>query len=235
MKLAFWLSLGLGIVITTGGTNPARCEDSKQNLQEIHTTVQSYLSKESAGLPGTVSIEVGNLDPRLNLAPCAVLEAFMPAGSHLWGKTTVGVRCTAPQTWVIYVTGRIKIWGTYYLSAKAISQGQIITESDITPVEGDLTSMSSGVVTELSQAVNHTSGISISAGIPLRQDSLHLQQVVMQGQTIRLISNGDGFKISTEAQALNNASEGQLVKVKLSSGQVVSGKAKFGGVVEVVN
>ena len=210
-------------------------DSSKQDLQEIRSSVEHYLTRESAGLPGKVTISVGNLDPRLNLASCSALEPFLPAGSRLWGKTSVGVRCIAPQPWVIYVTGNVKVWGTYYVSAKAISQGQTLTDSDISAIDGDLTTMASGVVTEPSQAVNHTSTMAISAGISLRQDSLRLQQVIMQGQTIRLISNGEGFKVSTEAQALNNASEGQLVKVKISSGQVLSGTAKFGGIVEVVN
>ncbi len=213
----------------------AVAEGTKQDLNEIRASVKHYLSQESTGLPGEVTVEVGNLDTRLNLAACTTLEPFLPAGSHLWGKTTVGVRCSAPQTWVIYVSGSVKIWGSYYVSAKSISQGQTISDSDISAVRGDLTTMASGIVTEASQAINHTSTMSIAAGLPLRQDSLRLQQAVLQGQVIRLVSAGNGFKVSTDAQALANASEGQIVKVKTGSGQVLSGTAKSGGIVEVLN
>jgi flagella basal body P-ring formation protein FlgA len=41
--------------------------------------------------------------------------------------------------------------------------------------------------------------------------------------------------VSTDGQALNSASEGQMVKVKINSGQVLSGTAKAGGIVEVNN
>jgi flagella basal body P-ring formation protein FlgA len=56
---------------------------------------------------------------------------------------------------------------------------------------------------------------------------------VQQGQSVRVVSSGPGFRVSTEARALNNASEGQIAQARTASGQVVSGIAKAGGVVEV--
>ena len=213
----------------------AQSNDDRQSTQDIRESVKQFLLREATGLPGTVSVEVGNIDSRLKLASCAAMEAYLPSGSRLWGRVNVGVRCVAPSPWSIYVPATVKVTGSYYVTARSVTQGQALTEGDITAVQGDLTSMSSGVVTEASQALGHTSTMSLGAGMPLRQDSLRLQQVVLQGQTIRLISNGSGFRVSTEAQALNSASEGQLVKVKINSGQVLSGTAKPGGIVEVNN
>lgn len=202
---------------------------------EIRDSVKQFLLRESTGLPGTVNIEVGAIDNRLNLTSCINIETYLPPGSRLWGRVNVGVRCSAPNRWAIYVPASVKVTGNYYVSAKPIQQGQTLSDGDITALQGDLTSMSNGIVTEATQALGHTSTMSLGPGIPLRQDSLRLQQVVIQGQTIRLISNGSGFKVSTEALALNNASEGQTVKVKINSGQVLSGIAKLGGIVEVIN
>jgi len=211
--------------------------ENKQSVQEIQKTAQQFLTKESAGIANSrrVNVEVGNLDSRLSLASCALLEAFMPNGSRLWGKTSVGVRCLAPQKWTVYVPGTVKIWGNYYVTAHSVKQGQTITDADISTVEGDLTTLASGIVTEASQAIGRTSLMTLAAGIPLRQDGLRMQHMVLQGQSIRLVSAGEGFKVSTEGQALNNASAGQLVKVKINAGQVVSGIAKTNGVVEVSN
>jgi len=209
--------------------------EERQSPQELRDAVKQFLLRESTGLPGTVNIEVGSIDPRLNLAPCAALETTLPAGSRLWGKVNVAVRCSEPSRWALYVQATVKVSGNYYVTAHPVQQGQTLTEADITALQGDLTSMSSGVVTELAQVLGHTSTMSLGAGIALRQDSLRLQQVVIQGQVIRLMSNGTGFRVSTDAQALNSASEGQLVKVKLNSGQVLSGVAKAGGIVEVTN
>jgi flagella basal body P-ring formation protein FlgA len=58
---------------------------------------------------------------------------------------------------------------------------------------------------------------------------------VQQGQTVRLVASGAGFSVTTEGLALNNAGEGQPARVRLASGQVVSGMARAGGFVEAVH
>ena len=57
--------------------------------------------------------------------------------------------------------------------------------------------------------------------------------VVQQGQSVMLTSIGNGFSVTAEGKALNNANEGQVVQVKSESGTVVSGIARSGGKVEV--
>jgi flagella basal body P-ring formation protein FlgA len=39
--------------------------------------------------------------------------------------------------------------------------------------------------------------------------------------------------VSSDARALNNANEGQLTQVRTPAGQVISGIAKLGGIVEI--
>jgi flagella basal body P-ring formation protein FlgA len=56
---------------------------------------------------------------------------------------------------------------------------------------------------------------------------------VQMGQTIRLVSTGAGFQISTEGRAMNNAVVGQTVQARTLNGQLVSGIARAGGVLDV--
>jgi len=69
--------------------------------------------------------------------------------------------------------------------------------------------------------------------LPLRQDSLRALPVVQQGQIVRLVSIGDGFRVSAEGRAISNAGEGQIAQARTASGQIVSGIAKMGGTLEV--
>lgn len=233
--LASCLGLACLSAMAIDGTRDSQNVDAKQDLQALRESVKEFLTRESGGLPGTVTIEVGPIDSRLNLANCNVPDIYLPGGARLWGKVSVGVRCNTNAHWAIMVPSMVKVAGNYYVTSRPVMQGQTLSENDIAAVVGDLTSLSSNVVTDPSQALGHTSMMSLGAGIALRQDSLRLQQVVIQGQTVRLTSNGSGFRVSTDAQALNSASEGQLVKVKTSSGQVISGTAKAGGVVIVAD
>jgi flagella basal body P-ring formation protein FlgA len=77
--------------------------------------------------------------------------------------------------------------------------------------------------------------MAMRAGTPLRQDELRSQLVVRQGQTVKVVSNGPGFQVTAEAVAMSNATEGQVAQAKTSAGQVVSGVAKAGGVLEITN
>jgi len=73
----------------------------------------------------------------------------------------------------------------------------------------------------------------MSAGAILRQDLSELPLLVRQGQTVRIISAGNGFTISTDGLAQNNATQGQLVQAKVSSGQLISGITNANGQIEV--
>ena len=208
-------------------------QQQRQDTAAIRQTVEQFLRVQTAGLPGQVNISAGNVDARTNLPQCAAPEAFMPNGSRLWGKTTVGVRCTTPSPWTIYVAATVRVIGEYMTTAAPLVQGHLVGPNDLTKARGDLTMLPPGIITDAGQAVGKTIAISLPSGAPLRSDSLRVQPAVQQGQSVRVITSGPGFQVSTEARALNNAAEGQVVQARTASGQVVSGIAKAGGVVEV--
>jgi flagella basal body P-ring formation protein FlgA len=225
LPFLFALSLGHGAL--------AQEPDARQDPAALRQTVEQFLRVQSAGLPGKAAITVGAIDARLNLPACAAPEAFLPPGARAWGKTTVGVRCSVPSRWNIYVSATVRVHGAYIAAAAPLAQGQSLTAGDLVRVEGDLTALPPGIVTDASQAVGRTLALSLPAGTPLRQDALRAQQAIQQGQTVRVVSAGPGFQVSAEARALNNASEGQVTQARTSGGQVVSGIARLGGVVEV--
>ena len=70
---------------------------TKQNLASIKTKITEFLETQTIGYPGKVSVHAGAIDPNLKLAQCPDMQVFMPTGSRAWGKTSVGVRCNAPN------------------------------------------------------------------------------------------------------------------------------------------
>ncbi|NMM28511.1 MAG: flagellar basal body P-ring formation protein FlgA [Glaciimonas sp.] len=211
----------------------AQANGQMQNAAVTQQTIKHFLQSQTAGLPGKVEIVIGPIDPRLALTACAALEPFIPRGGKLWGKTTVGAKCTAPESWTIYVQANIVVMADYIATTKPLSQGQIITADDLTVLQGDLTLLPPGIITAAAQAVGKSSAVSIPVGTPLRQDSVRNLPAVQQGKIVRLISEGTGFQISSEGKALNTASEGQPAQARTQSGQVVNGIARTGGIIEV--
>jgi flagella basal body P-ring formation protein FlgA len=199
----------------------------------LYRTVEDYLRAQTQGLPGKVSYRITPLDARTRLSPCDAFEPFQPAGAAPWGKTTVGVRCLGPASWTLYVQVRISVETRYLVAARPLAAGQVIGENDFIVRNGDLGTLPMSVLMDAGQALGKTARIGIGAGQPLRGDQLIAPWAVQQGQTVKTVSRGAGFSVSNEGRALNNAQEGQVVRVRTPSGQTVSGIAKAGGVVEI--
>lgn len=206
---------------------------TKQNLASIKTKITEFLETQTIGYPGKVSVHAGAIDPNLKLAQCPDMQVFMPTGSRAWGKTSVGVRCNAPNVWTIYVQATVNVIAQYLVAASPLAQGQTVTEQDMMFESGDLTQLPAGVFTEQSQAIGRTVNISMSAGAVLRQELLKVAPVVQLGQTVMVTSKGNGFSVSAEGLSMAKANEGQVVQVKVASGQIVTGIARNGGQVEV--
>ena len=196
-------------------------------------TLDHYLRTQTQGLPGKVSYTVGQLDSRTQLSPCNAFEPFLPAGSRLWGKATVGVRCLGPSAWTIYVPVQVTVSGIYLVTTRSMAAGQVISAGDVVSRSGDLSALPANILTDQAQAIGKTVKNGISAGQPLRSDFVIAPWAVQQGQTVRLVSKGAGFSVSGEGKALNNAADGQIAQVRTASGQSVSGIARPGGIVEI--
>lgn len=195
-------------------------------------TAERYARLQTRGLPGKVSITVGRLDVE-RLPPCTAHEAYAPPGTRMSGRTHIGVRCLGPNVWSVLVPVQIAVTGNYVVTARPLAAGQTLQAGDVATLSGDLAALPNGVVTDPAAAVGKTLRNALHAGQPLRDDQLIAPQVVRQGQSVRVISRGTGFAVSSEGKALANAAAGQVVQIRMGSGQTVSGIAQADGSVEV--
>lgn len=226
-------NLALLALLAFASAATAQIAPGRQGSEGIREAVEQFLLTQSAGLPGQVAITVGHVDSRLSLPVCAALEPFFPTGSRAWGKTTVGVRCVTPSPWNIFVQATVKVTGEFVSTRVPLAQGQTIGAGDVAKTTADLTALPAGIVLDTAQAVGRTLATSLPSGVPLRTDALRTYPVVQQGQVVRLVSAGPGFQVSAEGRALTNASDGQIVQARAASGQLISGVARSGGVIEV--
>jgi flagellar basal body P-ring formation protein FlgA len=211
--------------------NPA-APAGQEDGEAIRQAALAFLQQQAQGLPGNVSITVNQVFPR-GLAACTSLTPFMPTGSRMWGRTTVGVRCIGDRPWTLYVQARVSVQATYYVAARPLAPGDVLSAADLVARDGDLTMLPMAVIIDPSQAVGSVALLRVSEGMPLRRDMIRSASAVTVGQTVRIVANGQGFSISSEGSAMNNASPGQTVRVKTAAGQIIQGVVKDGGTVEI--
>ncbi len=202
-----------------------------QDHARIRSAVGAFVQQQAASMPGTASFQIDEIDRRIALPECARLEAFLPAGSQLIGKTAVGVRCLEENGWSIFVPVQLRLSVDLLVSARQLPAGQVLQEGDFARQKTETTRLTG--FTDPQQVVGKVLRYGIAAGQVLREDMLRLPYSVTQGQVVQLTVQGRGFTIRSEGVALNNASEGQAVQVRVAAGRVVGGIARPGGVVEV--
>lgn len=205
---------------------------SAADAQIVMDTAEQHIRLQTQALRGQVSITMLPLD-LAKLPACSAHQAFTPQGSRMMGKTTVGVRCLSPQSWSVLVPAQIAVTGNYVTASRPLVAGQTLQASDLNTLSGDLSQLPAGIVEDLNQAVGKTLRQSLGAGQPIRGDQLIAPQVIRQGQTVRVTSRGSGFAVTGEGKALGNAAVGQMVQIRMNSGQTISGIAQPDGNVEV--
>ncbi|MDL2284684.1 flagellar basal body P-ring formation protein FlgA [Oxalobacter sp. OttesenSCG-928-P03] len=204
-----------------------------QSLDELGLIAEQFLIDKTRDLPGKTEIAITPLDSRLKLPACRQPVAYLSQGARIWGRTTVAIRCEAPEVWRIMVKAHVRIHTDYLAAAKVLPQGHVIRESDLVLVNGDITAMRPGVLTGKEHAIGRTVTRSMQPGTAIWAEHLRAKQAIQQGQTVRIISRGPGFSISGEGLAINSAGEGQVAKAKMPNGSIIRGIAKADGVIEI--
>jgi len=201
-------------------------------LRQVEDFVRESLHEQ----PGFRSVVAGPIDSRLRLPACTTLQPFLPSGmdiSRLAGQTQVGLRCLSPSRWSIYVPVKIAIERSYLAAAATLPAGKILQPEDWVVRTADASTLPNGAIDNPQNAIGKTLRISLQAGQPLRAEQLTAPVVIQQGQTVRLVFQGDGFSASNEGKALSRASVGQVIQARTASGTVITGVAQADGTILV--
>lgn len=201
--------------------------------------LQPFVQKEAAdaaahlGNAVRVEVSVGTLAAGLQLAPCERIEPFLPPGVRLWGRTSVGMRCTQGATWSVLVPVNVRISGPALVAARPLAALQPIGPGDIRTADAEWTREPQGVATDASQLDNRVLARPLAVGQPVPLAALRAPQAVGQGDPVKVVGQGRGFAIQTDGIALAAASDGQTVRVRTESGRIVTGTARVGRLVEL--
>lgn len=211
----------------TAAGNDAPAVDGSALTSELSEQVRRLALEASHSAPGAprVEVSVGHLDARLRLAPCQQVQAYVPDGVRLWGKSRVGLRCVqGPTKWNVYLPITVKVFGTALVATSGAGSNSVLTGNDLVLAEVDIAEDASPPVGRAELAVGRTLARPIKPGQSLRQSHLKARQWFSAGETVTVLAQGNGFSVASEAQALNPGIEGQPVRVRTESGRVLTGQ-----------
>jgi flagella basal body P-ring formation protein FlgA len=132
------------------------------------------------------------------------------------------------------ITAQIDLQMAALVAARDLPRGQILAEGDVAESLVPY-AQSKGALKEASQAVGQTLRVSLRAGSPVRDRDLVKTSLVKKGETVTIIAQSGGLKITALGQARQDGALGQTIAVvNQDSKKTISAKVIGPGMVEVM-
>jgi flagella basal body P-ring formation protein FlgA len=174
--------------------------------------------------PLRMEVVLGMLDSRLQLAPCAKVETYIPPGSRLWGKTRLGLRCLeGAARWNVFLPVTIRAFGSAWVIKGNVAPGAVLALDDAMAAEVDWADDRNAIMATPEQWVGQVATRALTTGQALRQGMTRAAQVFQAGTQVRVIAQGPGFQITADGQALTTGIVGQPARVRMEGGRIMSG------------
>ncbi len=171
-----------------------------------------------------MDVTVGSLDSRLKLAACGNIEPYLPPGSRLWGKTRIGLRCVDGMSrWNVSLPVTVNAFGKAWVIKGQVPAGTALTAADVVEVEVNWAEEASPVLRDPALWMGQIATRLLPTGQTLRQGMVKPAQVFQAGAQVRVLAQGSGFQVTSDAQALSAGVVGQPARVRMENGRVTSG------------
>ncbi|POT58721.1 flagellar basal body P-ring formation protein FlgA [Citrobacter amalonaticus] len=192
-----------------------------QNLNEQLTAL---FAERLAGYSDDVTV---TLRTAPNLLPGCEQPALSVAnGGKLWGNVNVLARCANEKR---YLQVNVQATGNYVVASVPVPQGGTLNAASVTLKRGRLDQLPPRTVLDINQIQDAVSLRDLAPGQPIQLTLLRQAWRIKAGQRVMVVASGEGFSVNAEGKALNNAAVAQNARVRMLSGQVVSGTVDADG------
>ncbi|QDY41621.1 flagellar basal body P-ring formation chaperone FlgA [Candidatus Pantoea soli] len=164
--------------------------------------------------------------PQAQWPQCDAPQLQLPGNSRQWGNLSIAANCGQERR---YLQVQVQVSGQYLVANQQIARGASVSASDFRLETGRLDTLPARALMETDNLADAIALRDIPPGQPVTATMLRQPWRVKAGQNVMVIASGNGFNASSEGRALNNAGATQMVRVRMSNGQVVSGRADADG------
>ncbi len=195
---------------------------------DLATQIESFIQGKFSGEPVQVKVRVRT--PPAQWPACELPQLSLPPNARIAGNVSISARCGQERR---FIQTQVQVFGRYLVSARGISAGSRLTAADLTLKEGRLDTLPPRALTEAGKALGAVSLRNISPGQPLTLAMLRRAWIIKAGQSVQVSAQGEGFNISGSGKAMNNAAAEDSVRVRMASGQIVSGVVGDDGAIRI--
>ena len=184
----------------------------------LESQLVPFFAARLAGISDDVSVTVKT--PASLWPACEQPQFSLPGNARLWGNLSVQARCGNEKRYLQVV---VQATGQYVVAAQPVARGSRLDSAAVRLLRGRLDQLPPRAMLELNQAQDAVTLRDLAPGQPVLLSMVRQAWRVKAGQRVQVIAQGEGFSINGEGQALNNAAVAQNARVRMASGQVVSG------------
>lgn len=188
----------------------------------------NHYFRQVHGKNNHVSIEIKT--PIEKWPNCDKPQISPPIGGRNMGNVSIPVQCGRKKQ---FLQLTVNVTGQYYVATRNLSRGETIEFVDIGTKKGLLHKLPTGASTDKMALRGAIVLRTITAGQTFTKSMVRQPWAIKAGQTVFVFANGDNFSVKYEGRAINNATAGQNIRVRLLNGQVVNGLAQENGSVNI--
>ncbi len=213
----------------------ASAQNQWQSTESIRAAAVSHANSLLSRQRGDVTVAARQIDARLRLRQCAEpLQTYLPPGSTIANGGVVGVRCTGPVAWKLFVPVAVERYALVARSSRALPAGHRLQAQDIEWTRAKLKASDAVLIKDRDVAIDQVLRQPAAAGQTLRAAMLRPPHIIQRGDRVTLAVSNPNLAIRMRGEALADAALGQRVRARNdSSGRIVEGIVRARGLIEL--
>ncbi|WP_417519060.1 flagellar basal body P-ring formation chaperone FlgA [Marinobacter sp.] len=228
-------TLLVSLLIMSALTNSALAQTTAKEIRLAATSFLEAFARTQATEGYQITFETGNIDSRINLAPCTAPLAVEFTGDP-WRSEhpSVEVACSGERPWRMFVTTTVSINGPALVAARPFGRGERITQDMIKTRSVVVNASRRGIITDAGLIEGMVVRRPVNSDSVLTPDLLEAPDAVARGDHVIITARSGSFSVRSRGKALANASVGEQVLVEnLTSSRTVRANVTAPGHVEV--
>lgn len=228
--------LTLVLIAIHGTTAFAATETGPEDILDAGRAFMDHYAGqlETEGLEAQYTL--GNLDPRLSLAPCNEDKIAVEFSSDPMQTTqpSLMVSCEGERPWRMYLSVSLNIYGDALVAARPLNRGDRVSQAMVTTERVQVNAIRQGTITRPENLIGLELKRPVRAGTPFTPHLVTTPDAVARGDHVMITARSKVFAVRTRGKALANARVGEQVLVEnLSSSRTVRARVVAPGQVEI--